>query len=289
MAQSEPANSPPPAAPAADNPAPSEPAAPAPAPAAAPAPAPEPAAPKSAAPSYFQFTEAEYLHGFFYREPFNPDHEIQKEVFTFQHYGEWALGRNFFFFDFLKSHGADGHANEVYGEAYASLTASKVFGTSLEAAIFQDINLTMGVNVGAKTNSSGPLIYLPGITTDWKLPGFAFFHVDTLLYIDQGRLGGSQYAQGCTQTTFQITPAWDLPFALGPARFSFQGFVDIIGAHGQCEVQVLAQPQLRFDIGNFFNAPDKLYVGTEFQYWLHKYGFKDVNEAHPQTLVVWRF
>jgi len=283
-------------APAAEATPPSEPATPASAPETAPsaasvasaAPAP-PAAQAGPSPSYFQFTEIEYLHGFYYREPGNSDHQLQKEIITFQHYGEWAYGRNFFFFDFVKSHSSDGDANEIYGEAYSTLSASKVFNTSLDASIFHDIGLTMGINVGAKTNSSGPLIYLPGITTDWKIPGFTYFNVDTLAYIDHGRFGGSLDAQQCNGVSFQITPAWDIPFTIGPARFDFQGFVDFIGGHGVCSFQILAQPQLRLDVGNFFGAPDKLYVGTEYQYWLHKYGFEDVTEYHPQTLVLWRF
>ena len=147
--QSEPANP----APAAENPAPTN--------AAAPSETTPPAPPAGASPSYFQFTEIQYLHGFYYREPGSSNHQLQKEIITFQHYGEWAFGRNFFFFDFIKSHASDGDANEVYGEAYTTLSASKIFNTSLDASIFHDIGITMGINVGAKTNSSGPLIISP--------------------------------------------------------------------------------------------------------------------------------
>jgi len=247
-----------------------------------------PGPPPTENPKYFHATEVQYLYGRRYKEISNfPDsHYVQKHILTFQHYSEWALGRNFFFFDLLKSDSSDNDANEVYGEAYTSLSASKMLGRSLSASIFDDINITMGINAGAKSTGAAPFILLPGITTDWKIPGFTFFHVDVLAYIDQGRLAGR--SNQCQPAGVQITPAWDAPFEIGPIRFDFQGFVDVITGHGACEYQVLTQPQLRIDVGNFFGKQDRIFIGTEVQYWVNKYGIKDLNEFNPQTLVVWR-
>jgi len=41
------------------------------------------------------------------------------------------------------------------------------------------------------------------------------------------------------------------------------------------------------DLGNVFGKPDKIFVGTEIQYWVNKYGIKDLTEFNPQTLLVW--
>jgi len=237
-------------------------------------------------------TEVNYQYGTRFEEPFNPDH-VTKNIVTLQHASGYKWGRNFFFVDFLKSDSADDNAGEVYGEWYTNLSLSKVTGAKLSFGIIKDVNLTAGFNYGAKNTGANPRVFLPGITIDLNVPGFTFFNVDVLAYIDRGKFkpnSGTTFDNcGENKTSYQINPHWQLPFRLGPTKWSFEGHVDFIGERADCENEILAQPQLRLDVGNFFGKADTVYVGIEYQYWRNKFGFKDVDEHNPQFFAAWKF
>ncbi len=237
-------------------------------------------------------TEVQYLHGSRFHDPFNPRKET-KDIITLQHAGGFAYGRNFFFVDMIRSGGSDNGAGEVYGEWYTSFSLSKLSGTKVAFGPVKDVNLTAGVNYGAKNTGANPRVALPGITLDFNLPGFAFFNVDVLAYIDRGNFKPNAATTvancGSHSTSFQITPAWKLPFAIGASKWSFEGFVDLIGSRGSCKTEILTQPQLRLDVGNFWGKADTVFAGIEYQYWRRKFGFKGVKENHPQLLLAWKF
>jgi nucleoside-specific outer membrane channel protein Tsx len=237
-------------------------------------------------------TEVQYLHGSKYREPFNPN-DVTKDILTLQHAGGFAYGRNFFFVDFLKSNDKDNNAGEIYGEWYTSFSLSKLSGTKMEGGPLRDVNLTFGINYGAKNTGPNPRVFLPGVTVDLNVPGFAFFNVDLLAYIDNGNFKPNAATNvancGGHKTSYQITPAWKLPFSIGASKWSFEGFLDYIGSRGTCKTEVLTQPQLRLDVGNFWGKPETVFAGIEYQYWNNKFGVKDLKEHHPQLLLVWKF
>lgn len=234
-------------------------------------------------------TEIQYLYGKEFREPFNP-RDVSKHIITLQHADGHAYGRNFAFVDMLKSDARDDHATEVYGEGYASFSLSKMSGRPWSGGALRDVNLTVGVNYGRKSYTAydvEPRVLLPGITLDLKLPGFDFFNVDILAYVDRGRFDGRD--NGCHETTYQITPAWKLPFTAGAEKFSFEGFADFIGAHGNCVSQILTQPQLRWDVGNHFGKAGRVFVGVEYQYWRNKFGIDGLRDSFPQALLAGKF
>lgn len=233
--------------------------------------------------------EIQYLRGKAFHEPYNSA-DVSKQTVTFQHADGHAYGRNFLFVDALKSDDKDASASEFYGEGYASFSLGKLGGTSLSHGMLRDINLTAGINYGHKSYANysiDPRVLLPGISVDLNLPGFAFFNFDILAYIDRGRFAGND--NGCNADTHQLTPAWKLPFSIAGEKFSFEGFVDVIGAHGNCARQVLGQPQLRWDIGNHFGQAGKLFLGIEYQYWNNKYGVRGVRDSFPEALLLWKF
>ncbi len=234
-------------------------------------------------------TEIQWLHGSEFREPFNT-HNVTKNIITLQHVSGYEWGRHFFFVDALQSNGRDGHATEGYAEGYTSVSLSRLMGVPVSNSLIRDINLTAGINYGYKSYDDygvNPRVLLAGVTIDFNLPAFSFFNVDVLAYIDRGRFDGRD--NGCHAETYQITPAWKLPFTIGTARFSFEGFTDFIGQHGQCERQILAQPQLRWDVGHYFKLKDTLHIGMEYQYWHNKFGINGLKESLPQALMVWKF
>jgi nucleoside-specific outer membrane channel protein Tsx len=236
-------------------------------------------------------TELQLLHGTQFRDNGN-DAEFAKSILTLQHASGWKYGRNFFFVDMLKSDAKDNRYGEVYGEFYTTLSTSKIAGYDWSKNFLKDIGITAGINYGSKNSTFGPnpKIYLLGPTFDLSVPGFNFLNVDVLAYHDTSTFSGfgGGYSCGEVKTTYQVTPSWQLPFSIGSAKFSFEGFMDVIGSHGSCKQQVLTQPQLRWDVGNHFGTPGKVYLGIEYQYWKNKFGIDGRTEHFPQALLVWK-
>ncbi len=228
-------------------------------------------------------TEIQYLHGDSYQLPQNPN-DVSRSIITLSHADGWALGRNFFFMDTLISdHGEPSQVN-LYGEFYSYLSLSKLSGKNLSYGIFKDLNVAGGVNAGENLNSdrSGTRIILYGFAVDFNLPGFKLFTVDFLRHdvLEPVFLGAS----------WQITPVWKLPFTLAGTHWSLEGFTDFIGAKGPNYAgNILSQPQIRLDVGDFFGAADRVFIGVEYQYWHNKYGIRGFNEGLPQALLLWKF
>lgn len=239
-------------------------------------------------------TEIEYLHSSRFREPGNVN-DVSKHIVSLQHAHGFSLGRNFMFVDWAESGnqerdfaGNPESPREIYGEAYTTLSLSRLAGASFAGGPLRDVGLTAGINLGSKNSrfNPEPRVYLAGVTVDFAVPR-GFFNVDLLGYRDHGCNSG-----GCPdyRATYQITPVWSLPFSLGAVDGEFTGFIDIIGARGAGTVhQVLGQPQLRFDVGKPFGHKGRLYAGVEYQYWRNKFGNRGVDESHPQLLLAWKF
>ena len=172
---------------------------------------------------------------------------------------------------------------KLYGEIYSTFSLGKILDKDLSFAIVKDIGITGGVNLGEDMNSplSGFRAWLYGVTVDFDLPGFDYFNVDFLRQrvTEPADIG----------TSWQITPVWRFRFQIADTKWSLEGFADFIGKNGYFARQALAQPQLRLDIGDFFNNSDHLYLGIEYQYWHNKYGIKGLHDRVPQALLLWRF
>jgi nucleoside-specific outer membrane channel protein Tsx len=252
-------------------------------------------------------TEVLANYGTKFREPFNPfgaknlskpwqnDTDVTKYYLTLQHASGYSLGRNFFFVDFLNSTKNDpsgGSFGEIYGEYYSSLSLSKISGAKLAFGPVRDINLTAGLNYGAKSNGANPRVFLFGPTVDFNVPGFIFFNVDFLAYDDKSRFAGGASNH---DTTWQITPVWLSKFSLGPTNWVFTGHVDFIGKRcpsiGSCDgrkMETLAQPELRTDVGQFFGKKETIYVGIKWNLWRNKFGLEGLNENNPQLQLDWK-
>ena len=237
-------------------------------------------------------TEVQILHGNEYHDNGN-DTDISKTLVTIQHASGYEYGRNFFFVDTYKSGSNDENSTEIYGEFYSTLSMGKTAGFKTEpGSLIKDLGLTAGINYGTKNSSfrPNPSVLLLGPTIHLNVPGFTFFNVDVLAYRDSGnyRSNGGGKLCGETATTYQVTPAWKLPFSLGSESFSFEGFVDFIGSHGTCATQLLAQPQLRWDVGQHFTKPNRVYLGFEYQYWNNKFGIQDRKDNLIQMMMVFK-
>jgi nucleoside-specific outer membrane channel protein Tsx len=237
-----------------------------------PKPAEAPVPPKSAeAPekkllewSMFDF---QYLYGFNW--DLGPK---RKDILTLEHADGWKLGDNYLFVDVMHLTNQDA-ATGFYGEWQPRLSLSKILGVNLNVGPLHDILETNRLAFG-----DGFLAYLIGAAVDLNVPGFAYWHQHFFVRSDI-HLGGS---------TWQVTSEWAIPIEIGPVRFVQDGFVHFIGAEGKSSFNIITQPQLLLDVGNFGGYKDQLFVGTEVDLRYNEYGIKGQNEAVPQAMVEWK-
>lgn len=239
----------------------------------------------------WSITELQWQRGALKSPGFIGGKKSQTDVLTLQHASGWQFGEHFFFADFLDDDRHDGFNDaDLYMEYYGALSLSKMSGRDFSVGVLKDISLIGGINFA---RDAEVIKYLPGIRLSWKAAGFAFLNTDITAYIDDSE--GLKNGGAPKETdSFMVDVNWGLPFIIGQQRFSIEGHIEYIGSrHNELGLPVrhwvLAQPQLRWDIGHaFFNQPDQFFAGIEYQWWQNKLG-DDEDEHAVQALAVWRF
>jgi len=193
-------------------------------------------------------------------------------IMTIEHASAWKYGDNFFFFDISQPFDVN---TAIYGEWHPRLSFSKMTGSDLSFAFVKDVLVATEINV-----NNGGRVYLYGAGFDLDIPHFQFFSLNFFIRNNPAIE---------EETTWQISPSWNLPFNIGSAKFQFRGFLDYSGTAGTSEAQLLTQPQLLLDIGSFSDKPGNFYAGIEYQYWQNKYGIKDIDENYVQFMGKWVF
>ena len=201
-------------------------------------------------------------------------------ILTLEHLGGWEYGDNFFFVDISDF---DKNSINLYGELCPRLSFFKISeaisGEEVSWGPLSDVLL-----VGQMDMGDGFRAYMGGLGVSFTIPYVQAFTIN-FKYRDNPNLSGN---------TYQITPIWYIPFEVGPVRMLFKGFVDISGKEGDQPAGLLAQPQLLVDLGHFWQKDNRLYVGTEYQYWTEKFVITDdgvdyVEENAFQAMVKWVF
>jgi len=223
-------------------------------------------------------TEMHYQYGTL-KQPF-AQKQSGTSVITVQHASGWRFGDNFLFFDTIMPN--DGKM-DYYGEFYGNLSLGKITGIDLNFGPIKDFGVLMGVNWAPEP---GILKYLPGMRIAWDLPGFAFLNSDFTAYIDYSNTKVKE------TNSFMVDVNGRFPFTLRNARFSIEGHIEYIGERqnpfGRVKSWFFYQLQFRYDLGNnLFKRPEKVFIGTEWQFWNHKLG-TDTSENVFQALLVWR-
>jgi hypothetical protein len=203
-------------------------------------------------------------------------------IITLQHASGYSFGDVFFFIDFLDDDVTDGfNDKDAYAEFYAYFSSAKITGRKYGGPI-KDIGLVLGANYDADVDYFS---YLPGGYIDWNVSGFAFLRTQFTAVIDDSGIAQDD--------GYQFDVSWAYPFQVHGQRFSFEGHAEYTAntknEFGSQKDWVLAQPQLRWDVGYAVTGKkDQFFVGTEYQFWANKLG-TDVDESAFQALGVWRF
>jgi nucleoside-specific outer membrane channel protein Tsx len=197
----------------------------------------------------------------------------RKDILTLEHADGWSRGDNYLFIDVSHIASQENKDTGIYGEWQPRLSFSKIIGKDLSAGIFADVLETNRLAFG-----SGFLAVLNGIAVDLKLPGFAFFHQHGFLRNDINLPG----------VTWQLTTEWAVPIEIKALRLVLDGFVHFIGPEGGTHFNIIAQPQLLIDVGNFAHYVDQVFIGTEVDLRYNEFGIKGQNEVVPQAMIEWK-
>jgi len=190
--------------------------------------------------------------------------EDDRVVMTLEHVSGHHWGDLFFFVDRLQAQGGDNQDSEIYGELSPRLSMSYLTGNSLSYGPIKDVYLAGTYEFDTVENGTNFDNYLYGVGLDWSVPGFNY--VQTQLYYAQNDL---------TADDIQLTLVWGLPFEIGATAWLFDGFIDWSSAESDHAAELHFNPQLKLDVGHFFNNPGKFYVGVEYSYWHNKFGIPD--------------
>ncbi len=200
-----------------------------------------------------------------------------RATLTVEHGHGWKYGTNFFFADMVNRRDI---GFEIYAEVYTYLSFEKITGMDWSLGPVRDFALLGGLNISNRPEERNFKAYLFGVSLDLSNAYIEHLQLDVAAYKNDSVSG--KYG-------IQLTPVWSFPFGVGPLKFRFRGYMDIrsgnTNAHGN--FHLLAQPQFLFDVGHLAGwKTDKIYVGTEYSYWLNKFGINGVNESAFQAMII---
>ncbi|HQR30194.1 MAG TPA: ion channel protein Tsx [Anaeromyxobacteraceae bacterium] len=216
---------------------------------------------------------------------------------TLNNYTQFKYGDSFFFVDmyqgdFVKylpngTQVPNGNA-ALYAEWHPRILINKFIDPKAPPAFGFIGNWGVAGEINVGNNFSA---YLLGPSVDLFLPwniyvGMAFYYRYSQLWLppnNQGFAGGSVYTH-----TWQFSPYWTVPFAIGPVPFLFTGFLDMY-QYSTGGMDVMFQPELLVDVlAPFGGKKNTFFAGIEW--YLHSYVF-DGGTRHtvsaPQVMVQW--
>jgi nucleoside-specific outer membrane channel protein Tsx len=197
----------------------------------------------------------------------------ERTLLSFEHANGFKYGDFYVFWD---QTWPDTGKADYYIEPTLRLSLSKMTGKDFSYGVIKDVLLSGQL----EKPQDRDLRTLTGMAVDFNVPGFKFFKTNLFLR-DNPELSG---------TTYQATIAWNRPFNVGRYKFLAEGFADLAGSEGSAEAYQLYAPRFLMDIGHATNIADnKLWLGTEWQYWHNKFGVDGVTESVPQIQLKYVF
>ena len=225
-------------------------------------------------------TSMSYLYGSGYELASSED----ASILTLEHASGWAYGDNFLFLDVFQPFAMD---TGLYFEWHPRFSSKKILGNDGYGFV-KDILVATEINVGSSWGSTNRA-YLYGIGFDLDIPSFSFFSINFFMKDQFNRNDFGEGPFDREMSTYQISPSWNIPFALGGTKWTFGGFLDYTGSDGEFAASLLTAPQLLLDVSDLMGSPGNLYLGVEYQYWSNKYGVDGVDENVAQLMGKWFF
>jgi len=183
---------------------------------------------------------------------------------TFEHASGWSWGDLFIFTDFQDLHNNPNADFSWYGEFSPRISLGKIAGLKMpEGSLITDLSVAGTFERG----KNGVESLLIGIGTDVSVKGFQFVKLNAYARKDTSKGAGFE--------DVQLTLTWSKLFEAGKQRIKFDGFVDYVIGWGPQASAWHIVPQIKWDLGNTWGKPGKLYLGTEIDIWSNQFGVKN--------------
>jgi nucleoside-specific outer membrane channel protein Tsx len=209
----------------------------------------------------------------------------EQSTLTLEHAHASSIGDLFMFVDFTHFHDQDaetGNDSTWYGEIGPRLSLGKVFGATLSRTLFRrslfeikDVLLAAQYERGEDADVAEAVLLGLGFDLDVSeagiLGGTKFNYLQVNFYGRDELTAGVQHGF----RDMQITTVGSYPFKAGRASCLIDGYFDWVLGIGSEDWSFHFNPQITVDVGEFWNAPKKLYAGVEVDLWLNKYQIPD--------------
>ena len=236
-------------------------------------------------------------YGTNFQEPDNGQ-KIAKHIINLTNVSGYTYGTNFISIDMLNSDAVDPAegqhgvgAQEAYVAYRNTADFSKIFSKDLSYGYVRSLGATAGFDWNTKNNSYGSRkqMAVVGPTVMFNVPGFVNLSILELYE--------SQYSNFNTGTSrYYYTPhtaldlAFGIPFSIGSAKFSFEGYWDYINSKGNLEPVGATTYQsgrenhfdgrIMYDVSTWITAKPKTFqLGFEYEFWKNKFGDTVVSDG----------
>lgn len=237
---------------------------------------------------------------------------IGKHILNLTNVSGYAYGTNFISIDLLTSDAKDPAINtgtttlpttaslsavgaqEAYAAYRNTVDFSKFTASPLSyAGVIRSVGATAGFDWNTKNDKyqSKKQMAVVGPTVMFNVPGF--------LNISVLELYESNYPITTTATSrytykphAELDAAFGIPFSIGPAKFSFEGYWDYIDSKGTLEPTTVGVPghnsgrenhfdgRIMYDVSTFVAAKPKTFqLGFEYEFWKNKFGNLEADAA----------
>ena len=222
---------------------------------------------------------------------------IGKHIFNFTNVSGYAYGTNFVSIDLLNSDAKDPGvtstgassttgAQEAYAVYRNTVDFSKFTASPLSYyGVVRSLGATGGFDWNTKNNSYGSKkqMAVVGPTVMFNVPGFLNFSILELYESNSPNGTPSRYTY---KPHSALDAAFGIPFSIGPAKFSFEGYWDYIDSKGKLEPSLTPgsignnsgrenhfDGRIMYDVSGFINSKPKTFqLGFEYEFWKNKFG-----------------
>jgi nucleoside-specific outer membrane channel protein Tsx len=229
-------------------------------------------------------TSISWLHGNTFRD--DQGYESERTTMTIEHFGLWKYGNVFFYYDIndpLSGPDRQG-SNQFFGGISPTFSFSKMTGKDFSFGIIRDVSLRLELENGSANGDYRFRNYFYGLQFDLALPGFDFAMINMV-----ARDNPEQPGVG-----LQIGSFWQMSWEYGPWRkFKFLGFF-AWSPDGNQPNQApfnnkgeffITQPQLLWDVGNIWGAPNSIETGFEYSYAINRFQLYKQDEKVLQWMI----
>jgi len=217
----------------------------------------------------FSTSNVQFLYGnHFNNIPGDTINDDAMQTITFEHFGTWDYGNNFFFIDLTQANFNSGSTQHAYMEWTPALQLSKLTSTPIKYGIIKDVRIAAQLNQGENFKA-----LMGGLGVELEVSSFNFITLDAYLRKDN-----------FNKLNYQTTLVWKADYQLG-SRWTFEGFLDWYGVDDG--TIIISQPRLLLD-GSFLKpALKNIQIGVELYIYAQLNSANDFSEVTPQLMIKW--